>query len=212
MTYKVLKSDKYKVHYDEIIIKKSKFLGYLKKVETEKEAIEFINEIKKIHNRATHNCSAYVIGKNNEIVRCSDDGEPTNTAGKPMLDILIGSDIKDCCAVVTRYFGGIKLGTGGLVRAYSDATRKVLENCETTNKVLGKRVQIHTDYNTVGKILYELGQRLLKPESSEYNEDIVITVVVPTNEFNQFEKKIIEISSAKSTVLVIEEVYIEKVD
>lgn len=205
--YKVIYGDKDKVYTGEIVEKKSKFIANIKTVESEQEAIDFINQIKKKYYDARHNCSAFVIGTKKELVRCNDDGEPSGTAGKPMLEVLLGSDIVNVVAVVTRYFGGTLLGTGGLVRAYTDATKEGLAKCQTAIMCLGKRVKIHTDYNTIGKVLYELGQRGIEQEDSEYTDVISITVTVPFEEFDDFEKSIIEISSGKSTVEQMEETY-----
>lgn len=209
--YKVVYGDKEEIYTDEIIEKKSRFISHIKTVETEEDAIVFINSIKKKHYDARHNCSAFVIGKNKELVRCNDDGEPSGTAGKPMLEVLLGSDIVNVAVVVTRYFGGTLLGTGGLVRAYTDATKAGLAQCQTAIMCLGKKVKIHTDYNTIGKVLYELGQRGLGQEDSEYTDVIALTVIVPIEDVEEFEKKITEISAGKSTVEIIEEIYFQVV-
>ena len=209
--YKVIYGDKQDVYTDEIVEKKSRFIANVKKVETEQEATAFINEMKKKYYDARHNCSAFVIGKNKELLRSSDDGEPSGTAGKPMLEVLLGSDIVNVVVVVTRYFGGTLLGTGGLVRAYTDAAKAGLEQVQVATMCLGKKVKIHTDYNTIGKVLYELGQRGLGQEDSEYTDVIVLTVIVPIEDMDGFEKKIIEISAGKTMVEVVEEVYFEKV-
>ncbi|MFI3208351.1 MAG: YigZ family protein [Eubacteriales bacterium] len=209
--YKVIYGDKEEIYTDEIIEKKSRFISHIKTVETEEDAIVFINSIKKKHYDARHNCSAFVIGKNKELVRCNDDGEPSGTAGKPMLEVLLGSDIVNVAVVVTRYFGGTLLGTGGLVRAYTDATKAGLAQCQTAIMCLGKKVKIHTDYNTIGKVLYELGQRGLGQEDSEYTDVIALTVIVPIEDVEEFEKKITEISAGKSTVEIIEEIYFQVV-
>ncbi len=209
--YKIIYGDKNEIYTDEIVEKKSRFIASVKKVETEQEAITFISEVKKKHYDARHNCSAFVVGKKKELLRSNDDGEPSGTAGKPMLEVLLGSDIVNVAVVVTRYFGGTLLGTGGLVRAYTDATKAGLAQCQTAIMSLGKKVKIHTDYNTIGKVLYELGQRGLGQEDSEYTDVIVLTVIVPIEDVEEFEKKITEISAGKSIVEVVEEVYFEKV-
>lgn len=208
--YKIIYGDKEDVYSDEIIEKKSRFIAYIKKVETEQEAVEFINSIKKKHYAATHNCSAFVIGKNKELMRSNDDGEPSSTAGKPMLDVLLGSGIVNIAAVVTRYFGKIKLGQGGLCRAYTDATKAGLAKCQVATMSLGKRVTIITDYNTIGKILRELEQRGLGQEHSEYTDVIILTIIIPVNEVDELKDKIIELSAGKSRVEVVDEVYFEK--
>lgn len=210
--YKIIYGDKQEVYSGEINEKKSRFIAYIKKVETEQEAVSFIGEIKKKHYDATHNCSAFVVGKKKEILRSSDDGEPQGTAGKPILDVLLGSDLVNVVCVVTRYFGGQLLGKGGLCRAYSDATKAGLLQIKTATMCLGKRIAIQTDYNTVGKILYELTQRNIEQEGSEYGVDVTITVTLPLEEVDDFVKKITEISSGKSEVSVIEELYFPKLD
>ena len=110
----------------EIVEKKSRFIAYLAKCESEEEATDFIEKIKKKHWDARHNCSALVIGDSAQLTRCSDDGEPAGTAGRPMLEVLLGSGVRNVAVVVTRYFGGVLLGTGGLVRAYSQAVKEAL--------------------------------------------------------------------------------------
>ena len=115
----------------EIVEKKSRFIATIRKCETEEEAVAFIEEMKKKYWDARHNCSAFIIGSRGELTRCSDDGEPSGTAGRPMLEVLTGSGIRNIAVVVTRYFGGTLLGTGGLVRAYTQAVKEGLAHCET---------------------------------------------------------------------------------
>ena len=115
----------------EIVEKKSRFISTIRKCETEEEAVAFIEEMKKKYWDARHNCSAFIIGSRGELTRCSDDGEPSGTAGRPMLEVLTGSGIRNIAVVVTRYFGGTLLGTGGLVRAYTQAVKEGLDHCET---------------------------------------------------------------------------------
>ena len=137
--------EKYKVVYkggqDEIIEKKSRFIATVAPVESEEEALAFIEAMKKKYWDARHNCFAYVIGERGQLARCSDDGEPGGTAGKPMLDVLMGEELIDVCAVVTRYFGGTLLGTGGLVRAYSGAVKEGLANAQILEKKQGVRME-----------------------------------------------------------------------
>ena len=142
----------------EIEVKKSRFIANLKPVESEEEAAAFIAEIKKKYWDARHNCQAFSIGMNHELTRCSDDGEPAQTAGRPMLDVLLGEDVHNVCVVVTRYFGGTLLGTGGLVRAYSGAVKEGLAASEIVEKKRAFEMKIVTDYTGVGKIQYILGQ------------------------------------------------------
>ncbi|MFI3214848.1 MAG: YigZ family protein [Eubacteriales bacterium] len=211
-SYKVIYGEKEEIYSEEIDVKKSRFIAYVQKVETEQEAIDFIAKIKKKHYDATHNCSAFIVGTKKELVRSSDDGEPQGTAGKPILNVLVGSDLVNIACVVTRYFGGQLLGSGGLIRAYTQAAQAGLAQCTSAVISLGKRVKIHTDYNTIGKVLYELGQRGLNQEDSEYTDVIVLTVIVPIEDMDGFEKKITEISAGKTMVEVVEEVYFQKVE
>ncbi len=205
--YKIIHGEKTTVYEAEIEEKKSKFIAQIKKVETEEEAVSFIKEIKKKHYNATHNCSAFVIGKGKELIRSNDDGEPSGTAGKPMLEVLLGSQVVNVVAVVTRYYGGTLLGTGGLIRAYTNATKEGIARCKIAQMSLGKRMKIHTDYNTIGKILHELSIRNLNQEDSEYTDVIVLTVIVSVEAADNLVDTITEISAGKSTVEIIEETY-----
>ena len=138
----------------ELVEKKSRFIATTFPVNSEEEAISFLEAVRKKYWDATHNCSAYVIGRNQELQRCSDDGEPNGTAGRPMLEVLLGEGIHNMAVVVTRYFGGTLLGTGGLVRAYSGAVKAGLRNSVLVEKRLGIRLQVDTDYSGIGKIQY----------------------------------------------------------
>lgn len=208
--YKVIFGDKDTILEAHTEVKKSKFISHIKKVETEAEAIEFINQIKKKHYNATHNCSAFIVGANKEIVRSSDDGEPQGTAGKPMLDVLVGSDIVNIAVVVTRYYGQILLGRGGLTRAYSGSVQVGLSETPTAIMTLGKKIKIHTDYNTIGNILYKLAQNNQHIEESEYTDVITLTLTIEVDKVEELEESIREISSAKSRVEIIEELYFQK--
>lgn len=139
-----------------IEIERSEFICYLKKVFHEQEARDYINEIKKLHPDATHHCTAFIIGENNEIQRSSDDGEPSGTAGVPMLQALKNSDIQDICAVVVRYFGGIKLGAGGLVRAYTRSVAEAVSKAPKVEAVKGKVYSLSFSYDLIGKLDYLL--------------------------------------------------------
>ena len=191
----------------EIVEKKSRFIANVRKVESEEEAVAFIEEMKKKYYDARHNCSAFVIGTRGEMTRCSDDGEPSGTAGRPMLEVLLGSGIRNVAAVVTRYFGGTLLGTGGLVRAYTQSLQEAIKNCPTAMMKYGKRIQVDTDYNGIGKILYFMGQLGLGQESSEYTDKVRVTVLVPGELTEHFCKEIIEVTAGRSTVTVLEEVF-----
>jgi len=163
----------------EITEKKSRFLAAVLPVESETEAIELIAEIKKKHWNATHNCYAFVIGERQEIQRYSDDGEPQGTAGRPILDVLLGEGIHNTAIVVTRHFGGTLLGTGGLVRAYTKAAKEGLKNSIVIEKQSGCLLKMESDYSGFGKIQYLLGQRGLFIMNSEYSEVVTVEALIP---------------------------------
>lgn len=208
-SYRVLYADDSQIqtYTGEIVEKKSRFIANVRKVESEAEAVAFIEEMKKRYYDARHNCSAFVIGTRGEMTRCSDDGEPSGTAGRPMLEVLLGSEIRNVAAVVTRYFGGTLLGTGGLVRAYTQSLQEALKNCPTARMKYGKRIQVDTDYNGVGRILYFMEQQGLSQESSVYTDKVVLTVLVPGEQVEHFCKEVVEITAGRSTVTVLEEVF-----
>ena len=186
----------YRVVYEggegEIVEKKSRFIATVRPIETEEEAVAFINEMKKKYWDARHNCSAFVIGSRQEITRCSDDGEPAQTAGRPMLDVLLREGITNVAVVVTRYFGGVLLGTGGLVRAYQSATQAGLAASKIIENRQGKKLIIHTDYNGLGKLQYLFGQRKTAILDTEYAADVVLTILVPLEQKDFLYKEITE--------------------
>ena len=182
----------YKGGEGEIVEKKSRFIATVCPVETEEAAVAFINEMKKKYWDARHNCSAFVIGERQEMTRCSDDGEPAQTAGRPMLDVLLREGITNAAVVVTRYFGGVLLGTGGLVRAYQAATQAGLAASKIIEKCLGTKLEIHTDYNGLGKLQYLFGQQKLAILNTEYAADVVMTVLVPSEQKDMIYKSVVE--------------------
>ena len=186
----------YRVVYEsgegEIVEKKSRFIATVRPIETEEEAVAFINEMKKKYWDARHNCSAFVIGSRQEVTRCSDDGEPAQTAGRPMLDVLLREGITNVAVVVTRYFGGVLLGTGGLVRAYQSATQAGLAASKIIEKRQGKKLIIHTDYNGLGKLQYLFGQQKTAILDTEYAADVVLTILVPLEQKDFLYKEITE--------------------
>lgn len=189
----------------EIEEKKSRFIATIRPVATEEEAIAFIEEMKKKYWDARHNCYAYVIGSGGQIMRYSDDGEPGGTAGKPMLEVLTGSGVRNIAVVVTRYFGGTLLGTGGLVRAYTQAVQEGLRHCGIARKRPGVRMLLETDYNSVGKILYLLGTRKIEPESSVYGADVKLTLVLPQEEYERICTEFTEVTAGKVKMKKLEE-------
>lgn len=176
----------------EIIEKKSRFIASVAPASSEEEALNFIAAMKKKYWDARHNCSAFVIGENHELQRCSDDGEPGGTAGRPMLDVLLGEGIHNTVVVVTRYFGGTLLGTGGLVRAYSKAVQEGLKNSVIITRQSGYRLLLETDYNGIGKIQYILGQRGLTITGSEYTDKVTIETLVPEDDLASLKEELTE--------------------
>lgn len=169
----------YKGGEGEITEKKSRFIATVFPAESEEEAQRFIEEMRKKYWDATHNCFAYVLGERGELQRYSDDGEPGGTAGKPMLDVLLGEEIHNAVLVVSRYFGGTLLGTGGLVRAYASAAKKGLASSRIITKIWGIKLSVTTDYAGFGKIQYLLGSRNLKIQDCVYTDKVNMHVLVP---------------------------------
>ncbi len=194
----------------EIEEKKSRFIATLRPVESEEEAVAFIEEMKKKYWDARHNCHAYVLGASGQVMRYSDDGEPGGTAGKPMLEVLLGSGVRNVAVVVTRYFGGTLLGTGGLVRAYTQAVQEGLKACVFARKRPGVRLELTTDYNSIGKILYLLGQRGIEPEDSLYEADVRLTLILPEEECKAICKEFTEATAGKVGLQEIEKLMYEE--
>ncbi len=206
----------YKVIYTggeaEITEKKSRFIATVAPVKTEEEALEFIESMKKKYWNAAHNCSAYVIGERDELLRCSDDGEPGGTAGKPMLDVLLGEGVHHAAVVVTRYFGGTLLGTGGLVRAYSAAVQAGLASSKIITRITGFKLKITTDYTGLGKIQYILGEQKLQVLNAEYTEKVVLETLVPEDRMNTVRGELIEATSGQAALEVIEPCHFAEID
>ena len=176
----------------EITEKKSRFIATVRPVSSEEEALAFLEETRKKYWDARHNCYAYSVGMNREYTRCSDDGEPSGTAGRPMLDVILGEDIYNVAVVVTRYFGGVLLGTGGLVRAYSKAVQEGFRESRIIEKKHGICLTVTTDYTGIGKIQYIAGERSLPILESEYTDRVVLQLLVPAEEIGSVEKAITE--------------------
>ena len=196
----------------EIVEKKSRFIAHSAHVESEEEALAFIEQIKKHYWDARHNCHAFSVGVTNETARCSDDGEPAQTAGKPMLDVLMGQQLKNTVVVVTRYFGGTLLGTGGLVRAYSGAVKAGLDASVIITKILGVKLHIETDYTTFGKIQYILAQRELKILDTVYTDKVELEVLIPKTDVDQVMHAITEGTNAQAEMTAGEECYYAEID
>lgn len=196
----------------ELIEKKSRFIATVKPVKSEEEAIAFIESLKKKYWNATHNCSAYVIGEHFQVQRCSDDGEPGGTAGKPMLDVLLGEEIHDVAVVVTRYFGGTLLGTGGLVRAYSGSVQAGLAASRVITKQYGQRISIRTDYTGLGKIQYILGQQGFAILNSVYTDKVELEVLLPKEQIQTVQAEIREGTNGQAKIKLQETCYFANID
>ena len=181
----------------EIVEKKSRFIAHSAHVESEEEALAFIEQIKKQYWDARHNCHAFSVGVTNETARCSDDGEPAQTAGKPMLDVLMGQQLKNTVVVVTRYFGGTLLGTGGLVRAYSAAVQEGLKESLIIEKFLCRRVRMSMDYTMLGKMQYLAAKLNLMILDTLYTEGVEMQLLVPDTRYAAFIKEVTEASNGK---------------
>ena len=202
----------HKFGVDEYIVEKSTFIGYAKPIKTEEEAIEFINEIKKKHKDATHNVWAYTIGENMNIQRYSDDGEPQGTAGIPTLEVIKKEDLRDVVVVVTRYFGGIKLGAGGLVRAYTKGAKVGIEAGIVIEKVKYSEVKIKIEYTHLGRIQNEIMNLGFKVKDTIYSEDVELIVYVRNEEAKSLMDRIIDITSGTADVSLGEEYYLSEKD
>lgn len=182
-----------RVHKDgsaQITEKKIPVYGDVYNIENEEDALYYINETKKKYWDARHHCYAYIIGNNNEIKRFSDDGEPSGTAGKPILDVLDKSGIANCLIIVTRYFGGTLLGTGGLIRAYSEAAKSGIEASGIMEVKKGIQAQIDADYNSFGKIQYMCMERNIIITDTEYGENVHINMIIEESEYAHFQKAV----------------------
>ncbi|MCY7998948.1 YigZ family protein [Bacillus haynesii] len=194
----------------EIVIEKSRFICHLSRVSTEEEAQNFINHIKKQHWNATHNCSAYVIGENDQIQKANDDGEPSGTAGVPMLEVLKKRNLKDTCAVVTRYFGGIKLGAGGLIRAYGKSVSEGLNHVGVVERKLMRVMHTTVNYTWIGKLENELRESPYQIKDIHYADDVEFETYVKESEKQAFTEWITELTSGKSENREGIQVYLEE--
>lgn len=195
---------------DEIIIEKSTFIGYAKPIKTEEEAVEFVNEIKKKHKDATHNVWAYTVGPTMNIQRYSDDGEPQGTAGIPTLEVIKKEDLRDVVVVVTRYFGGIKLGAGGLVRAYTKGAKVGLEAAKIIEKVMYKEVKIKIDYNQLGKVQNEIMNLGYFIKDTIYEDNVEIIVYSKLEDVEALTSRIVDITSATAGIVLGDEFYLSE--
>src|SRR5690625_2597624 len=193
----------------EIIIQKSRFIGYVERVNTEDEAIAFIQKIKKQHHNATHNCSAYIIGDHDQIQKANDDGEPGGTAGIPMLEVLKRLSLKNVVVVVTRYFGGTKLGAGGLIRAYSSTTSETIKKIGIVKGALMQGFSLTIEYSLLGKVENALHQSPYIIEDIHYLENVELIVYVPINGVDAFKKEMIDLTNDQIAMVEKDKKYIE---
>ena len=195
--------------YDEFVEKKSTFITHLVRITSEEEAREFIQKMKKKHYDATHVCSCYVVGDNNEITRTNDDGEPSGTAGAPMLDVLVKNEIKNVCATVIRYFGGTKLGTGGLVRAYGGGVINALKNATLVERKDALEIRLELDYSLNGKIEYEIEKTNFIVNNLEYTDKIIYTIYVMEEDYDSFQSWIANLTNGQFKILSTHEKQLE---
>ena len=181
----------------EIVIQKSRFIAYVSRAETETQAQEFILKIKKQNWNATHNCSAYLIGEHDQIQKANDDGEPSGTAGVPILEVLKKRQLKDTVVVITRYFGGVKLGTGGLIRAYGKATSEGLDATGIVERKLMRIMQTTIDYTWLGKIENELRSSVYEIKEIHYLDKVKIDTYVEEEQTQAFSDWMIELTSGQ---------------
>ena len=184
--------------------KKSRFIGHALPIASEEEAQVLIDQIKRKYWDARHNCYAYITGERGEIQRFSDDGEPGGTAGRPILEVLTGANLRGVLVVVTRYFGGTLLGTGGLVRAYTKATQACLENAEIRTKTYSSKISITTDYNSVGKLQHLFADLNIYIEDTKYTDSVEFIIVVAEPDSSTILDSITQATSGKSVLSVID--------
>lgn len=196
----------------ESVEKKSRFLGVAEHVTSEEEALALVDAIRKEHYDARHHCFAYVIGTDGKTMRAADDGEPQGTAGRPMLDLLIGAGLCDAIVVVTRYFGGTLLGTGGLVRNYAAAAQAALDASRIIEKKPGCRATLRADYTDVGKIQHLLGELQIPQIDSAYGEDVTFELIVPDEIADRFRAALTEATAGRAALRYSEETYYSVLD
>lgn len=185
----------------ELVEKKSRFIATIRPVETREEAEQFIAEMKKKYWDARHNCSAYVLGAGNETMHSSDDGEPGGTAGRPMLAVLTGQDVHNVAVVVTRYFGGVLLGTGGLVRAYQGAVLSALENARIAEQVTLLELDATVDYSDVGRVEYFVSQHdEIRLEGREYTDKVKMMMLVQPEKADQMIEGLTQATNARASL------------
>ncbi|WP_297376232.1 YigZ family protein [uncultured Helcococcus sp.] len=180
----------------EIEIKKSRFIANLKRCNSEEESLAFIEKINKMHREATHNCTAYINGPRQMVQRYNDDGEPQGTAGIPMLEVLKKEGLTDIAVVVTRYFGGKKLGASGLIRAYGGAVSEVLQTSKIVDLKNFYKIKLVFDYTFLGKIDNYISENNFYLKSRDYLEKVENTMYISVNEYKKFKSDLLDMTSA----------------
>ena len=193
----------------ELLIQKSRFIGYAARAETEQQALDFIDSIKSMHRSANHNCSAYMLGENDSIQKANDDGEPSGTAGVPILEVLKKKQLKDTVIVVTRYFGGIKLGSGGLIRAYGKAASEALAASGIVERRLHSLMKVSIDYTWLGKVENEIRQSEYPLQDIAYTDGVSLYVHVPVQKEELFTKWMQELTNGQSAISTTSLEYLE---
>lgn len=196
----------------EFIINKSRFIGYANHIKTEEEALDFIEEISTKHRDATHNVYAYVVGENSNIQRFSDDGEPSGTAGIPALEVIKKEDLRNVVVVVTRYFGGIHLGAGGLIRAYTKGAKIGLDAAKIVDMVVHQELGIKVDYNLYGKIENFLLANEYIVDEVTFDTSVNISIFVDRGELDRFIKTITDLSSGNIEIEKLDLVHLPILD
>ena len=187
----------------EYVEKRSRFIATLIPVTSEEEAVSEIEALRKKYYDARHNCYAYIVfsGDGEEVItRSSDDGEPSGTAGRPILDVLSGNQIRNILVVVTRYFGGTLLGTGGLVRAYTTATKDAVDRVDLTDVFSGVKLRLNLDYTSLGTVQYQMRECRIQELSGDYGDAVTLTLAVPVNMVERFKKELTQIFAGKEQV------------
>lgn len=193
----------------EIVIQKSRFITYVNRAETEEQAQEFINNIKEKHKSANHNCSAYIIGEHDNIQKANDDGEPSGTAGVPMLEVLKKQRLQDTVVVITRYFGGIKLGGGGLIRAYGKATTEGIDVAKVVERKLHHLMKVSIDYTWLGKVENEVRNSVYPLKEIIYADQVEVFVFTKADEEADFINWMAEITNGQAKIEIVEKEFLE---
>ncbi len=195
----------------EIVIERSRFITYVERAESEEDALAFIQTIKKKHWDATHNCSAYIVGEKDQIQKADDDGEPSGTAGRPILEVIKKRSLKDTVIVVTRYFGGIKLGAGGLIRAYGKGATNGINAAQIIERLLHTRVAVTIDYTLLGRVENELRSKEYQLAHIDYLEQVTVHVDIPVGEMEHYEAWITDLTHGQGVILRGEQLYVDHV-